>query len=398
VLEENTKRDPKMKRVTHAGLLAIAYLGFISLGLPDTVIGVAWPSVRDSFQLQQSTVALIFFGAGSSYFFSSFFTGRLLGKLGIGMLLAASSALVALSAFGYGFAPFWITFALCSVIHGLGSGAIDAGLNHYVAHHFPARHMTWLHACYTLGATLGPLVMTTVIAWYGAWRIGYLVVACTLLALAIVFVFTRRRWDDHGNAINQPSRTASMTETLRHPVVRLQSALFFVYTGLEMTAGQWSFTLLTEARGVPHDIAGLWVTGYWGSIFSGRVISGFVVERIGIDRLLRWSMIAVMVGASLLAWDPAPWTAAPALAVTGFGLASIYPCLMTRTPQRVGSLAAHAIGFQVSASIAGGAALPSVSGFLAQNFGLETVSASIVAMAFTTFVLHELLLRWAPER
>jgi len=125
-------------------LLAGCYLGFISLGLPDTLIGVAWPSIRQAFQLEQGQIALIFLGSGCSYFFSSFFAGRLLGVLNVGVLLAASSALVAISGFNYGLATMWPLFALGALLHGLGSGAIDAGLNHYVATHFSSRHMNWL--------------------------------------------------------------------------------------------------------------------------------------------------------------------------------------------------------------------------------------------------------------
>ncbi|HYF34100.1 MAG TPA: MFS transporter, partial [Prosthecobacter sp.] len=127
-------------------LLAIAYLAFISLGLPDPLIGVAWPWVRRDFGLPLDAVALIFFGFGLSYFLSSFFTGRLLKICGIGVLLAVSSGLVALGGFGFALAPVWFLFAACALLHGLGSGAIDSGLNHYVAHHFSARHMNWLHA------------------------------------------------------------------------------------------------------------------------------------------------------------------------------------------------------------------------------------------------------------
>src|SRR3954467_818355 len=141
----SSRRNNGIKRPSHSRvLLVIAYLGFISLGLPDTLIGVAWPSVRDTFRLQQDSVGWLFLGTSSSYFVASFCTGRLLATLGIGWLLALSSVLVAVSGFGYGLAPAWVLFAACSLLHGLGSGAIDAGLNHYVAHHFAPRHMTWL--------------------------------------------------------------------------------------------------------------------------------------------------------------------------------------------------------------------------------------------------------------
>jgi fucose permease len=376
-------------------LLIIAYLGFISLGLPDTLVGVAWPSVRNAFGLRQSAVALIFVGAGCGYFLSSFSVGKLLNALGVGLLLAASSALVALSTFGYGLAPVWALFAACSLLYGLGSGAIDAGLNHHVAHHFSVRHMNWLHACWSLGATLGPLIMTRAIASSGGWRAGYLTVAAILVCLALLFAATRRQWDEQGDAGTEQRRDANigMVQTLRHPLVRLQVALFFVYTGLEATVGQWSFTLLTESRNVPAESAGMWVTAYWASIGVGRVVFGTVAERIGIDRLLRFSTLTAVLGTVLLASTRSEPVSAVALALTGLGLAAIYPSMMTRTPQRLGNaLSAHAIGFQVSAAVVGTAALPSLSGFLAEQFGMEAAAAAAVGMALMLLLLHEALL------
>lgn len=390
-----------MNRPSSPGLalLILAYLGFVSLGLPDTLVGVAWPSIRDTFALPQGAVALTFIGAGVSYFFSSFFAGRLIHVLGVGVLLAISSALVAVSGLGYSFAPIWLLFAACSLLHGLGSGAIDAGLNYYAAQHFTARHMNWLHACYTLGATLGPLIMTAVIASYGAWRIGYLIVALTLLALAALFMWTRNRWETPPTTKTsaQIPHHARAREALRHPAIHMQAVIFFIYTGLEATAGQWSYTVFTDARQVSAPTAGLWVTLYWGSIFVGRVFFGFVVERVKIDDLLRWSMLTVVAGATLLSWSPTTTSGAVALTIIGFGLASIYPCLMTRTSQRFGpALAAHAIGFQVSAAILGAALLPSGIGFVAQQFGLETVTVAILAMALSLLIFHEIMLRHFP--
>src|SRR5688572_26987932 len=177
-------------------VLVICYLGFISLGLPDTLIGVAWPSVRETFRLRQSDVSWIFIGSGASYFLSSFFAGRFLKAMNVGVLLSLSSALVAVSGFNYAFATVWLGFALGALFHGLGSGAIDAGLNHYVASHFSARHMNWLHASYSLGAMLGPILMTACIAWNDSWRAGYFIVAVTLSALSLLFLVTKQHWDD----------------------------------------------------------------------------------------------------------------------------------------------------------------------------------------------------------
>jgi fucose permease len=377
-------------------LLGIAYVGFISLGLPDTLIGVAWPSARDSFRRQQADVALVFLGSGAGYFVSSLLTGRLLDLFKIGWLLALSSALVALSGFGYATAPVWALFAACSLIQGLGSGAIDAGLNHFVAHHFSARHMNWLHAFYSVGAMLGPLLMTAVLATRGSWRTGYFSVAVILLVLSLLFAFTRRHWNDPGNsAATDPNQTARVRAiaALRTPAVWLHVTLFFIYTGLEVTVGQWSFTVLTESRQMAKETAGLWVSAYWASILGGRILFGFLVEGIGIDRLLRGSIAAGVAGAGLFAWNVSTSISALALPVIGLGLASIYPNLMTRTAQRFGQgMAAHVIGFQVSAAMLGAALLPSGAGLLAEKFGLETVPMTAFGMAVVLFALHETLL------
>ncbi len=379
-------------------LLVIAYIGFVSLGLPDTLLGVAWPSVRETFNVQQSSLGWVFLASGCGYFFSSFFSGRILQLIGIGALLAASTGVVALSGTAYGFAPVWLAFVGAAILHGLGSGGIDSGLNHYAAHHFSAQHMTWLHACYSLGATFGPMIMTAAVLWAGSWRTGYAVMAVILLGMCILFTATRGLWKDEakGSEASDPAPApATMAATLAQRAVWLQVALFFVYTGLEVTVGQWSFTLLTESRGVSIETAGLWVTAYWGSIGVGRVLFGFVVERLGPDRLVRGSTFVALAGCVLIAVGPG-WLTLVGLALTGLALAPIFPCMMTRTPARLGrQFAAHAIGFQVSAAMIGAAVLPASSGLLARN-SLEAIAWASIAMALGLLLLHEVLLR-QPE-
>jgi fucose permease len=259
--------------------------------------------------------------------------------------------------------------------------------------------MNWLHACYSLGATLGPLVMTAALTSFGSWRAGYAAVAGVLAILSLLFAKTRRRWDGDGesdSAPQPPPMTATFSETVADPIARIQIVLFFVYTGLEVTAGQWAFTILTEARHLRSVTAGLWVTMYWASIAVGRVVFGFVAEAIGLDRLVRWSILAVVIGAALFALNLAGWLSCTALVLMGLGLAPIYPCTMTRTPQRLGSArSAHAIGMQVSAAMVGAAVLPSASGLLGQVFGLQTIPLASLAMAVALLALHEAVLRKA---
>ncbi len=389
--EPATLLQPRVTR--SALLLVIAYVGFISLGLPDAVTGIAWPRIRDFFSLPQSALGLISLALGCGYFVSSFFAGQLTQRLGIGLLLTLSSLVVALAMFGNALAPWFALILVCIVFWGLGSGAIDAGLNHYAARHFSARHMNWLHACYSLGATLGPLLMTGAIIFGDSWRLGYVLVGGIVFGLTITFAGTLRMWDDGLISAANQSPPATMRATLQRPLVWLQIAIFALYTGLEFMVGNWCFTLLTEARHVSPESAGLLVTGYYGSIGLGRVVLGGLSDWIGVDRLLRGATFAAVLGTLLFAFAPAFWLSMAGLALLGLGLAPIFPCLMSRTPQRLGeSYAAHAIGFQVSAATIGGACIPALTGLLVQYRNLEAVAQFSVLLAALIWLLHEALL------
>ncbi|WP_435011739.1 MFS transporter [Tundrisphaera lichenicola] len=375
-------------------LIALAYVGFISLGLPDAVTGVAWPTIRDTFGLAQGAIGMVFMASGLGYFVTSFISGRLTQALGIGLLLAISTALVAGAMFGFATAPIWGVFVACAVVHGLGSGAIDAGLNGYAANYLSARHMNWLHACYCFGAMLGPLLMTAVLAAGRPYSVGYSAVGGVLLTLAALFLATRPRWGQTSSTAAEVGPQVKAGEALQHPAVLLQMALFFLYTGLEMTFSQWAYTVLTEARGVEPVRAGSAVGLYWGSIGAGRVVFGMVADRVGIDRLLRYCLLAAVAGAVLFAIPLTAPAAFAGLALAGFGLAPVFPCLMTRTPQRLGAgLSGHAVGFQVGAAMIGAAAVPATLGLVGSRVGLEAVPIGAAILAGLVWMLHEGLVR-----
>jgi fucose permease len=399
---EATSSATGTRALSQGLLLAIAYLGFISLGFPDPVAGVAWPSVRQAFSLHQSGFGLVFIALGCGYCASGFFGGKLTTVLGLGNLLWISSGLVAVAMLGSGLAPAWPFFVACGVIWGLGSGGIDAGLNAYVSTHFSARHMNWLHACYSVGATLGPLLMTAVLVRGGAdsWRLGYELVGGILLAMAVLFFVTRERWNDSPRAAEGPAdQPVSMKTALQEPMVWLQIVIFFLYVGLEFTVGQWSFTVLTESRGVRPDIAGTLAGSYYGAIGVGRVLSGVIASRVGLDRLLRAAMLIVLVGVLLFAFGKPVEVGSAGLVIIGLGLAPIFPCLMTMTPIRLGAgIATHAVGFQVSSGMLGAALVPGLAGLFAEKLGLEVVAQFAMTLATLLFVTHELLLFIAARR
>jgi fucose permease len=378
-------------------LLFIAFLGFISLGLPDTLIGVAWPSVRENFGLQQSNLGLVFVATGLAYFLSSIFAGRLIHLLGVGVLLALSSALVALAVFIFSLSPYWGLFIVAAFLHGCGSGAIDSGLNYYAAQNFSARHMNWLHACFSLGATLGPFSMTLVLLNTGSWRVGYALVASTLALLALLFTCTRKQWE---KVAQGPSPAISslpqkrLLAVLQQPIVRTQVALFFFYTGIESMAGSWSYTILTESRSMTTGWAGTWVTMYWAAIVIGRVLFGFFVDSVSSIRLLRSCMCVAVSSAGLFALNISDILSITSLAVLGLSIAPIFPGLISKTPERVGETSAgHAIGFQVGAATLGVMALPSCAGFIADAFGLEKIGIFLVLVCTLVLFLHERIVR-----
>jgi len=375
-------------------LLVLAFISFVSLGLPDAILGVAWPSVRDTFQRRQGAIGIVLVVSGLGYLLSSFFAGRLMQACGIGLVLAASTGLVATAMFGFGFSPFWALFLLCALVHGLGSGAIDSGLNGYAAHEMSARQLIWLHACYCFGALIGPVLMSALLARGRHYSLGYSIVGGTMLALSLMFLISRRSWGVSAPMERETPMTGGTGKALRHSAVWLQMAIFFLYTGLEVTFSQWTYTVLTESRHVRPDIAGLAVGVYWGSIGVGRVVSGVIADRVGIDRLLRFCLLGAGSGALLFATRISVEATFLGLSLIGFGLAPVFPCLMSRTPQRLGTaLSRHAIGFQVGAAMIGAAAVPGLLGAVASRVGLEAVPQGGVVLFGVLSVLHERLVR-----
>jgi len=391
-----------MKR-TSLLLISIAYLAFICLGLPDGLPGVAWPALRTTFMRPLSDLGILLAVFTIGFIFTSFNAGRLVTRLGVGGVLFGSSLLLTAGLFGYALAPAWWTVVAMSLLLGMGSGTIDAGINAYAAAHFTRRHMNWLHACYGLGAALGPLALTFVLSRDQSWRWGYALVGLVLSGMVICFGITRRRWQD-GQMKNQTDvQTAdtagqqlsatpavSMGATLRRPLVWLGIAIFFIYTGLEVTAGQWSYSLFIEERAVVPDVAGVWISIYWGSLTVGRLLFGLIAERFGTTALLRGSMGGILVGVLLLWLNPLPLLSFLGLALIGFMLAPIFPLLIAQTPARLGAAyATHAIGFQVAAANVGAAGLPGLAGVLARGSGLEILGPFMLLLALLLLVLHE---------
>jgi fucose permease len=403
-------------------LLGLAYLAFISLGLPDALLGVGWPSMRNEFGVSIEAVGLILTVGVTGYLLSSVSTGFALGRLGVGRLLAASTALVALGLACYAAAPLF-PVALCgSLLVGLGSGAIDAGLNVYAAEHFGARHMNWLHASFGFGATLGPLVMTSVLGAGLSWRWGYGLTAAVQALLAAAFTATARKWDAQTPVLAQeadgavgsapPERAvgaaaagaadearAGRRTALLAPAVWLGAATFALYTGTEVGVALWTFTLLTEGRGLSTAVAGTCVSAYWGALFIGRVLYGIVAERLPGRQASMACIGGMAAGAVVIALPgPASVTVIGVLMIGAFA-APVFPLLTLTTAERVGAEnAGPAVGMQVGAASVGAVIFPGAIGLLVGRYGTDVLAPSFLALAILMLVSYVLTLRVAARR
>ncbi|MGX7674885.1 MFS transporter [Plantactinospora sp. DSM 117369] len=393
------------RRRTGLAVLVLAYLAFVSLGLPDGLLGVGWPSISAELTVPTEAVGLLLTSGTVGYLVSSVVAGFSIARVGVGWLLAGSTALASLALAGYAGAPELPIMIGCALLLGLGSGAVDAGLNAYAAGAFGPRQMNWLHACFGLGVAIGPLVMTTVLGAGLGWRWGYGIVAAAQAGLALAFVLTVRTWERRRPAAavdaDEPDRDPAtpagpvrIGATLALPAVWFGALTFAVYVAIEVAAGLWAFLLLTEDRGVSATMAGLCVSLYWGSLFLGRVVQGFVAERLGTRTVLLGSMYAMALGSALVAVPGPGWLAVSGLAVVGFGAAAVFPLLTLSTAERVGQQHAdRTIGLQIGASGLGGAIIPGALGVLIGRTSVEVLGPALLLLSLAMIGLY-----WASNR
>jgi fucose permease len=384
-------------------LVLLACLAYVSMAVPDSMLGVAWPWMRHDLHQPVAALGLVLpFGISASVL-ASILAGRLLDRIGAGRLLAAGTALSTASIAVTGLArSLWMLVA-AGLLVGFGSGGLDAALNAHAARRFGARDITWMHASYGLGATVGPLVITSVLAGGTSWRWSYAAIGLVQAALTVVFTLTRRRWSAPpapapatDGAPAQPKGSATVVSPWRQlRAVLLGVLVFAVNTGIESGLGLWGYVFLTSGRGVPPAVAGVTVSGYWATMCVGRLVLGPVAQRVGTARVLAGAITGVVLGVVVLAL-PVP-AAAPGgaagiglpgglaiggMAVIGLATAPVFPLLTLTTADRVGAAGTGtAVGAQVAASSVGGAGLPIVMGVLIGRYGGNALSLCLLVLA-----------------
>lgn len=376
-------------------LLPFIYLAFVGLGLPDSLLGSAWPLMVDQLQVPLSYAGIISMIISCGTITSSLLSDKLTHRFGAGIVTTVSISLTALALLGFSLSNAFPLLCLLAIPYGLGAGAVDAALNNYVALHYAARHMNWLHCFWGVGASIGPYIMGWVIQADQGWRMGYGAVSGIQMLLAICLFFTLPLWKRQSDG-PAPEKAAGAPISLRKavslPGVKEVLLAFFCYCAFESTAILWASTYLVEFKAVDPEQAASFASLFLLGITLGRFISGFVADRVGDKDMMRIGIGMIVLGLLLIMLPvPAAFAALLGLILIGLGAAPIYPAIIHSTPILFGKENSHAVvGIQMASAYCGSLLMPPVFGIIAQY-----VHIGIFPFYMALFVL---IMLWMTER
>lgn len=362
-------------------LLIIIYLAFISLGLPDSMLGAAWPLMRIELGLPLSGAGLISMIVTMGTIVSSLLTGRLIKKLGTGVLTTFSVLTTALALLGFSFTSNYLWLCIMAVPLGLGAGAVDAGLNDFVARNYSSRHMSWLHAFWGVGATSGPLLMAWMISLTSRWQNGYRLVSIVQFVLVGLLILSLPLWKNH----QKDEQSQAQAEWSNGSLLKLPGLIpalvgFFAYCALELTAGLWFVSYLVQMRSVRPETATAWAAAYYFGIMAGRLINGFLTLRFSSKTLIRAGQVSILLGILLL-FLPGNLFSLIGLLLVGLGCAPIYPSMLHETPQRFGEEnSSRLMGIQMASAYVGLTVMPPLVGLLANRWSLVIFPYSLLIL------------------
>jgi len=371
--------------MAHTVLLGLVYLSFISIGLPDGMLGVAWPAIRMQMDQPLAAVGAITMTMTACSAASSLLAASIVRRIGTGAVVAGSCLLTALGLLGFSVAPSFGWLVALAIPMGLGAGAVDASLNHFVSAHYSSRHMNWLHGFWGVGATTGPLVMGVALAGSGGWTAGARSMGLMQLGLALLLFATVSLWSrETAQAPTDADRPGQPSADLNPPPAAMWLAplCFLLYVSAEMGTGLWAASILVTDRGLAAGDASVWVSLYFGSITVGRFLVGLVANRMGNRKLVRLGIAVAMTGALLFALPGVFGAVSPAgLVLMGLGCAPIFPSLMHETVRRFPTEAVRQlIGRQMTCAYIGSSVVPAAFGLVATWAGLQTVMPVVVVL------------------
>jgi fucose permease len=388
----------KPKTPAPRSLLLIAYFMFFVMAIPMSILNVAWTYMQVTFDKPLDALGVLLLGNTFGSLISSFFSGRIIARLGLARYLIGGGILLSVGIVGYVFAPSWIALIGAAFITALGFSTFNAGLNNFVSSRYTTGQFNWLHAFYGLGQAAGPALAQTIIQTMAlSWHVAYAVVFVPALLILGTLVITRRGWVMPGLPPKgeRGGERVSLWGSLRVPAVLLGMSLFFLSSGFIASVGQLSSTLFT-ARGILQ--AGYWVSAYWLSFTGGRIVMGFIAHRLDNTLILRAALAGAVVGA-LLYWQNASTVInLLGLMVIGFSCAPLYPTLIAETHRRVEApYRLNALGFQMASAGLGQSLVPGAIAWVATHTSLDMIGALVLLGAGVAFCLHEIAARRQRE-
>ena len=378
-------------------LLPIIYLAFISLGLPDSLLGSAWPSMYPLLGVPVSHAGILSMIISFGTIVSSLNSDRLTRVLGAGKVTAISVGMTAAALFGFSVSTqFWM-LCLWAVPYGLGAGSVDAALNNYVALHYESRHMSWLHCMWGIGTMVSPMVMGRVLAGGGPWTAGYRYIALFQIALTAVLFLSLPLWQKRtGEAAEDGTapQALSLGQVFRLPGAKEVMLCFFCYCALETTAGLWASSYLTLTRGVAADTAASFASLFYIGITAGRAACGFLTLKLSDTQMIRLGQGVLAVGVAALLVPGPQLLALAGLVLVGVGCAPIYPSIIHATPDHFGADRSQAvIGIQMASAYVGNLVMPPLFGLLANNITPALFPFYLLVLLVLMVVMHEQLVR-----
>ncbi|MDF2700342.1 MAG: major facilitator superfamily 1 [Haloplasmataceae bacterium] len=374
----NKKEEVKMTIL----LLMIIYIAFISLGLPDSMLGAAWPTIRTDLSLPIAGAGLISMIISGGTIISSFLSCKLINKLGTGKLTLISVFITAMALLGFSISKNYLWLCMMAIPLGLGAGAVDAALNNFVALHFSARHMSWLHCFWGIGATTGPIIMSAAISQKGLWQKGYFTVAFIQICLVIILFVSLPLWRTYSK-IEQGDITVEdqNQHVFQLPGIRPALLSFFCYCALESTAGLWGASYLVQTKGVGTVVAAGWISMYYLGITIGRLINGFISAKLSNPILIRAGQFIICIGVILLLIFNKTYVNLLGLILIGMGCAPIYPSMLHETPVRFGKEnSSKLMGIQMAFAYIGTTLIPPTLGLILGAFGLQLYPVFILVL------------------
>ncbi|MBE5926514.1 MAG: MFS transporter [Lachnospiraceae bacterium] len=380
-------------------LLAVIYISFISLGLPDSLLGAAWPTIYPEFGVPVSFAGVIFIVICGGTVISSLLSDRLTKWVGPGRVTVISVMITAIALAGYSFSTSYWMLLVWAVPYGLGAGSVDAALNNYVALHYKSSHMSWLHCMWGVGASVGPYIMSFALSVGQHWSSGYRYIAILQIILVVIIFASLPLWkcvNERQDVKRDDERKNALTlkEIFSIPGAKQVMLMFFCYCALEQSAGLWASSYMVLKYGLSEEIAASYGSMFFIGITIGRAISGFVAMKLDDHKMIKLGCYIILIGVVFMFIPFGYQISLIGIIIVGFGCAPIYPCIIHSTPKNFGSDKSQAlIGVQMASAYLGNIIMPPLFGVIANNISVNLLPMYLLLILIVMSEMHREVLK-----